>query len=174
MQCSCVPRGSTVFILSLKNTFWKCHQTLKQIATGSPLGAANCISLLQGAASLKWLGNTALIHRRRQGGMALGSIPRHFVLWEVVSQTKYCHSPKFKHFGVSQFFSSPKFWAGYPTAKLFCGWICRGVNMFLFRRRQATFDSYVQVSRRRYRSRWGFSEARLKTCFNVLASVDLV
>jgi len=25
--------------------FSKCHQTLKQIAMGSPLGAANCISL---------------------------------------------------------------------------------------------------------------------------------
>jgi len=39
-----------------KNSILKCHQTLKQIAVGLPLGAAN--SVLQGAASLKWLGNT--------------------------------------------------------------------------------------------------------------------
>jgi len=31
--------------------FSKCHQTLKQISMGSPLGAATCISLPQGAAS---------------------------------------------------------------------------------------------------------------------------
>jgi len=33
--------------------------TLKQIAMRSPLGAANHISFLYVAASLKWLGNTA-------------------------------------------------------------------------------------------------------------------
>jgi len=31
--------------------FSKCHQTLKQIAMDSPLGAANCVSLPQVAAS---------------------------------------------------------------------------------------------------------------------------
>jgi len=36
--------------------FSKCHQTSKQIATGSPQGAANYVSLLQGAAILLRLG----------------------------------------------------------------------------------------------------------------------
>jgi len=31
---------------AIKNTFSKCHKTSKQIVTGSPLGAANCISYL--------------------------------------------------------------------------------------------------------------------------------
>jgi len=37
----------------LQNAISKCHQTLNQIAVGSPLGAVNYISLLQGAASRK-------------------------------------------------------------------------------------------------------------------------
>jgi len=43
-----------------KILFSKCHQTLKQIAMGSPV--ANYISLLWGAANLKILGNTGLGH----------------------------------------------------------------------------------------------------------------
>jgi len=39
-----------------------------------------------------------------------------FVLWEAVSQTKYCYSPKIKYFDPPQIFlSSTNFWAGYAT-----------------------------------------------------------
>jgi len=48
-----VPFTNTVFNISLKNTFLKCHQTLKQIAMDSPLGVASYISILYEAASLK-------------------------------------------------------------------------------------------------------------------------
>jgi len=41
------------YAVSLKNTYSNCHQTLKQIAMGSPLGAAYCVYFLSGAASLK-------------------------------------------------------------------------------------------------------------------------
>jgi len=41
-----VPKCWYVFQYIIKNTFSKCHQTLKQFAMGSPPGAANCISLL--------------------------------------------------------------------------------------------------------------------------------
>jgi len=55
-----VPRANAFFNISLKILFSKWHQTLKQIAIGSQMGAANCISLLWGAASLERLGSTAL------------------------------------------------------------------------------------------------------------------
>ena len=44
-------------------------------------------------------------HRRSQGGPGchaprdIFSIYCHFVLWKAASQTKYCYSPKIKHFG---------------------------------------------------------------------------
>jgi len=34
----------------------------------------------------------------------------HFVLWEAVSQTKYCYLPKIKHFGPSQILVWPRHW----------------------------------------------------------------
>jgi len=40
-----VPGANSFFNISVKNTFSKCHQTLKQIALGSPLGAAGNISV---------------------------------------------------------------------------------------------------------------------------------
>ena len=40
----------------------------------------------------------------------ISSISYHFVLWEAVSQTKYCCSHKVKRF------ASQKFWAGFATA----------------------------------------------------------
>ena len=46
--------------ISLKIHFSNCHQTLKRIAMGSPLGAAFYISFLQGDARLKILGTTCL------------------------------------------------------------------------------------------------------------------
>jgi len=49
-----------IFNTSLKNTFSKCLQTLKQIAMSSPLDAANYISFLYGTASWKRLGNTTI------------------------------------------------------------------------------------------------------------------
>ena len=56
-----MPRANTFFQYIIKNKFSNCRQTLKQIGMGSPLGAANYYSLLQGAASLKRLGSTDLI-----------------------------------------------------------------------------------------------------------------
>jgi len=41
-----VPQTNTFFNTSLKILFSKCHQTLKQIAMHSPVGATNYISLL--------------------------------------------------------------------------------------------------------------------------------
>ena len=49
----------------IEKIFSKCRQTSNQIAMGSPLGAANYISLLQVAASLKRLGTTKLNHPDR-------------------------------------------------------------------------------------------------------------
>ena len=51
----------------IKSTISKWHQALKQIAMGSPLGAANYISLLQGAANLNRLGNTGLSYSLSSG-----------------------------------------------------------------------------------------------------------
>ena len=49
------------------------------------------------------IGNVALAntHRRSQGAMGrqICNISSHFVLWEAVSQKKYCYSPKIKQFG---------------------------------------------------------------------------
>jgi len=45
LQYSGVPRANWFSnICIIKNTTSKCHSALKQIAMGSPLGAANCIS----------------------------------------------------------------------------------------------------------------------------------
>ena len=52
--------ANAFFNISLKIVFSICHHTLKQIAVGSPLGAANYIYLLQDAASLKSLGSTGV------------------------------------------------------------------------------------------------------------------
>jgi len=60
LRQSRVPRANAFFHTSLRIAFSKCHQTLKQIAVGSPLGAANYIFLLCGATSLKRLRSTAL------------------------------------------------------------------------------------------------------------------
>ena len=51
--------------VSLKTHFQNVIKSYKQIAMGSPLGAANFIFFLQGAANLKRLGNTGLTHRSR-------------------------------------------------------------------------------------------------------------
>jgi len=48
-----VPRANSSSNISLQILLSKCHQTLKQIAIRLPLGAANLICLLQGAASLE-------------------------------------------------------------------------------------------------------------------------
>jgi len=37
-------------------------------------------------------------------GTQILSISSHFVFWESASQTKYCCSPKIKHFGPPKFF----------------------------------------------------------------------
>ena len=60
LQYSGVPWSNMIFNTSLKNTFSKCLQTLKQIAMSSPLDAANYISFLYGTASWKRLGNTTI------------------------------------------------------------------------------------------------------------------
>jgi len=61
-------------------------------------------------------------HRRSQGGLGGAMAPymfrscSHFVLWDAVSQTKPCYSPKIKHFVLPKlFWALPKFWAGYAT-----------------------------------------------------------
>jgi len=46
LQYSGVPRANVFLNISLKILFSKCYQTVKQIATGSPPGAANYIFLL--------------------------------------------------------------------------------------------------------------------------------
>jgi len=46
LQSPRVQRANTFFKYIIKNTFSNCHQTLKQIATGSPLDAANYNPLL--------------------------------------------------------------------------------------------------------------------------------
>ena len=58
---------------------------------------------------------SAFIHRRNQGAIPpqIFSISSHFVLWEVVSLTKYCCSPQAK------LFTPPNFWAGYTPRHSF-------------------------------------------------------
>jgi len=47
LRYSGVPRADAFFNISLTILVSKCHKTLKQIAMGSPLGAANYICLLK-------------------------------------------------------------------------------------------------------------------------------
>ena len=58
--------------------------------------------------------------RRRSKGGPSGTFPEkiltylYFMLWEVISQRKYCCSPKIKKFASSpKFFTPHTFWAGY-------------------------------------------------------------
>ena len=67
---------------------------------------------------------------RNQGGMhPIFSIfvSSYFVLWEAVSQTKYCCSPKIKRFvSPHNFFNPQKFWADYTCSATLCyGIACR-------------------------------------------------
>jgi len=61
LQYSGVPRGKTIFNISLRIHFQNSIKLLKQVAMGSPLGAASYI--FQGATTLKKLGNTDLKSR---------------------------------------------------------------------------------------------------------------
>jgi len=53
-----------------------------------------------------------IVVARRPCPPLIFSTSSHFMLWEAVSQTKYCCSPKIKTF------PPPKFWAGYTTGVL--------------------------------------------------------
>jgi len=50
------PRANAFFNISLKILFSECYQTIKQIAMGSPLGAANFICLPSGRRKPKMVG----------------------------------------------------------------------------------------------------------------------
>ena len=78
MEPSAVPRGAAsknFFNASLKNTFFKWHQIILQIAMSLPVGVANCISLLQGAISLRRLGNTDLMDSVHSSRACLPACP---------------------------------------------------------------------------------------------------